>query len=185
MALKKAIVKKSGQKRNVEPEVTETEHVNGSTVILKDVEIKFWAYRKTSNNPQYEPKYSVTVKLTDKHVKLLEAAKEAAIQWYCSEKEPDLEPDDVEWSDSIYEKDGEVTYTFRSAEDFREHTDLEGEKCDPELKIGKGSIANLGVRASAAKIFKSYNVTFYLNAANITSLVEFKGGQIDLRAALR
>lgn len=184
-APKKAIVKKSGKKHNVEPEVTETEHVNGSTVILKDVEIKFWAYRKTSNNPQYEPKYSVTVKLTDKHIKLLEAAKEAAIQWYCSEKEPDLEPDDVEWSDSIYEKDGEVTYTFRSAEDFREHTDLEGEKCDPELKIGKGSIANLGVRASAAKIFKSYNVTFYLNAANITSLVEFKGGQIDLRAALR
>lgn len=163
-----------------------TEHVNGSTVILKDVEILFWAYKKISNNPQYEEKFAVTVKLSDKHVRLLESAKEAAIQYYCTEKEPDLDPEDVEFTDSIYEnKKGEVTYTFRSKDDFREKTDLNGEKCDPELKIGRGSIANLGVRASAAKIFKSYNVTFYLNATNITHLEEFVGGQTDLRAALR
>lgn len=161
-------------------------HVNGSTVILKDVEILFWAYKKISNNPQYEEKFAVTVKLTDKHVKLLEAAKEAAIQYYCTEKEPDLDPDDVEFTDSIYEnKNGDVTYTFRSKDDFRENTDLNGEQCDPDLKIGRGSIANLAVRASASKIFKSYNVAFYLNAANIKHLEEFVGGQTDLRAALR
>ena len=160
--------------------------VNGSVAILKNVEVQFWSYRKISNNPMYEEKFAVTVKLSDKHVKQLEAAKEAAIQWFCSEKEPDLDPDSVEFTDSIYEtKNGEMTYTFRSAKDFREITDLNGEQCDPELKIGKGSIANLAVRASASKIFKSYNVTFYLNAANITSLEEFVGGQTDLRAALR
>lgn len=162
------------------------EHVNGSTVILKNVEIQFWAYKKISNNPQYEEKFAVTVKLSDKHIKLLEAAKEAAIQHYCSEKEPNLDPDSVEFTDSIYEnKNGDVTYTFRDKYDFRENTDLDGEQCDPNLKIGKGSIANLAVRASASKIFKSYNVTFYLNAANITHLEEFSGGQTDLRAALR
>lgn len=165
---------------------TDESHVNGSTVILKNVEILFWAYKKVSNNPQYEEKFAVTVKLSDKHVKLLEAAKEAAIQYYCSEKEPDLDPEDVEFTDSIYEnKNGDVTYTFRSKDDFRENTDLNGEQCDPDLKIGKGSIANLAVRASASKIFKSYNVTFYLNAANIKHLEEFVGGQTDLRAALR
>ncbi len=162
------------------------EKVNGSTVILKDVEIQFWAYKKISNNPQYEEKFAVTVKLSDKHLKLLESAKEAAIQYYCSEKEPDLDPDEVEFTDSIYEnKNGDVTYTFRSKDDFRENTDLNGEQCDPDLRIGRGSIANIAVRASASKIFKSYNVTFYLNAANITHLEEFVGGQTDLRAALR
>ena len=160
--------------------------VNGSVAILKNVEVQFWSYRKVSNNPMYEEKFAVTVKLSDKHVKQLEAAKEAAIQWFCSEKEPNLDPDSVEFTDSIYEtKNGEMTYTFRDTKDFREITDLNGEQCDPELKIGKGSIANLAVRASASKIFKSYNVTFYLNAANITSLEEFVGGQTDLRAALR
>ena len=162
------------------------EKVNGSTVILKDVEIQFWAYKKISNNPQYEEKFAVTVKLSDKHLKLLESAKEAAIQYYCSEKEPDLDPDEVEFTDSIYEnKNGDVTYTFRSKDDFRENTDLNGEQCDPDLRIGRGSVANIAVRASASKIFKSYNVTFYLNAANITHLEEFVGGQTDLRAALR
>ena len=160
--------------------------VNGSVAILKNVEVLFWSYRKVSNNPMYEEKFAVTVKLSDKHVKQLEAAKEAAIQWFCSEKEPNLDPDSVEFTDSIYEtKNGEMTYTFRDTKDFRKITDLNGEQCDPELKIGKGSIANLAVRASASKIFKSYNVTFYLNAANITSLEEFVGGQTDLRAALR
>lgn len=162
------------------------EKVNGSTVILKDVEIQFWAYKKVSNNPQYEEKFAVTVKLSDKHVRLLEAAKEAAIQYYCTEKEPDLDPDSVEFTDSIYEnKNGDVTYTFRSKDDFREKTDLNGEQCDPDLRIGRGSIANLAVRACASKIFKSYTVTFYLNAANIKHLEEFSGGQTDLRAALR
>ena len=162
------------------------EKVNGSTVILKDVEIQFWAYKKISNNPQYEEKFAVTVKLSDKHLKLLESAKEAAIQYYCSEKEPDLDPDEVEFTDSIYEnKNGDVTYTFRSKDDFRENTDLNGEQCDPDLRVGRGSVANIAVRASASKIFKSYNVTFYLNAANITHLEEFVGGQTDLRAALR
>lgn len=184
MAFKKVAksVAKSAKTAETEP----MEKVNGSTAILKDVEVQFWAYKKISTNPQYEPKFAVTVKLSDKHIKQLEVAKESAIQHYCSEKEPDLDPDSVEFSDSICEnKDGAVTYTFRSAKDFRENTDLDGEQCDPDLKIGKGSIANLAVRASAAKIFKSYNVTFYLNAANITHLEEFTGGQIDLRAALR
>lgn len=190
MAIKKVVKKVSANtakttvaKSNA-PE--QGEKVNGSTVILKDVEIQFWAYKKISNNPQYEEKFAVTVKLSDKHIRLLEAAKEAAIQYYCTEKEPDLDPDDVEFTDSIYEnKNGDVTYTFRSKDDFRENTDLNGEQCEPDLRIGRGSIANLAVRASASKIFKSYNVTFYLNAANITHLEEFVGGQTDLRAALR
>lgn len=190
MAIKKVVKKVSANtakttvaKSNA-PE--QGEKVNGSTVILKDVEIQFWAYKKISNNPQYEEKFAVTVKLSDKHIRLLESAKEAAIQYYCSEKEPDLDPDDVEFTDSIYEnKNGDVTYTFRSKDDFRENTDLNGEQCEPDLRIGRGSIANLAVRASASKIFKSYNVTFYLNAANITHLEEFVGGQTDLRAALR
>lgn len=188
MAIKKvakSVSTKTASAKATSPKTDES-HVNGSTVILKDVEILFWAYKKVSNNPQYEEKFAVTVKLSDKHVKLLESAKEAAIQYYCTEKEPDLDPEDVEFTDSIYEnKNGDVTYTFRSKDDFRENTDLNGEQCDPELKIGKGSIANLAVRASAAKIFKSYNVTFYLNAANIKHLEEFVGGQTDLRAALR
>ncbi len=191
MAIKKVVKKvsvdsaKSNKSKNVESP-KEMERVNGSTVILKNVEILFWAYKKISNNPQYEAKFAVTVKLSDKHLQLLEAAKEAAIQYYCEEEEPDLDPDEVEFSDSIYSnKNGDVTYTFRSKDDFRAVTDLEGEQCDEDLKIGKGSIANLGVRAYASKIFKSYNVTFYLNGANITHLEEFKGGQIDLRAALR
>lgn len=182
---KKVSVSANTAKTTVAADKTE-ERVNGSTVILKNVEIQFWAYKKISNNPQYEEKFAVTVKLSDKHVKLLEAAKEAAIQYYCTEKEPDLDPEDVEFTDSIYEnKNGDVTYTFRSKDDFRENTDLNGEQCDPDLKIGRGSIANIAVRASASKIFKSYNVTFYLNAANITHLEEFVGGQTDLRAALR
>lgn len=188
MAIKKG-AKKGSVSTNTSAksvEAKDTERVNGSTVILKNVEIQFWAYKKISNNPQYEEKFAVTVKLTDKHIKLLEAAKEAAIQYYCTEKEPDLDPEDVEFTDSIYEnKNGDVTYTFRSKDDFRENTDLNGEQCDPDLKIGRGSIANIAVRASASKIFKSYNVTFYLNAANITHLEEFVGGQTDLRAALR
>jgi len=188
MAIKKIkkVSANSEQKVSKVQKSNDTEKVNGSTVILKNVEILFWAYKKISNNPQYEEKFAVTVKLSDKHVKQLEAAKEAAIQYYCTEKEPDLDPDDVEFTDSIYEnKNGDVTYTFRSKDDFRENTDLNGEQCEPDLRIGKGSIANLAVRASASKIFKSYTVTFYLNAANITSLEEFSGGQIDLRAALR
>ena len=187
MAIKKVVKKVSASaNKTVAKPAEQGEKVNGSTVILKDVEILFWAYKKVSNNPQYEEKFAVTVKLSDKHIRLLESAKEAAIQYYCTEKEPDLDPDDVEFTDSIYEnKNGDVTYTFRSKDDFRENTDLNGEQCDPELKIGKGSIANIAVRASASKIFKSYNVTFYLNAANITHLEEFVGGQTDLRAALR
>lgn len=184
MAFKKVAktVAKSAKSVETEP----MEKVNGSTAILKDVEVQFWAYKKVSTNPQYEPKFAVTVKLTDKHIKQLEAAKESAIQYYCEVKEPDLDPESVEFSDSIYEnKDGSVTYTFRSADDFRDCTELNGVQCDPNLRIGKGSIVNLAVRASAAKIFKSYNVTFYLNNANITSLEEFTGGQFDLRAALR
>ena len=179
--------KKSVSKTSpVETKKSESEeHVNGSYVILKNVEIQFWAYKKISKNPQYEKKFAVTVKLSDKHIKLLEVAKEAAIQYYCSEKEQDLDPDSVEFTDSIYEdKNGDVTYTFRDKNDFRENTYLDGEKCDPDLKIGKGSIANLAVRGSASKIFKSYNVTFYLNGANITHLEEFRGGQFDLRKAL-
>lgn len=188
MAIKKAAKGLKKETKGLKVEMVEDgkAHVNGSVVILKGVEILFWAYKKISNNPQYEEKFSVTVKLSDKHVKLLEAAKEAAIQYYCSEKEPDLDPDDIEFSDSIYEnKNGDTTYTFRSKDDFRENTDLNGEQCDPELRIGKGSIANIAVRACASKIFKSYTVTFYMNAANITSLEEFVGGQTDLRAALR
>ena len=190
MAIKKVVKKVSANTSKMTATKSDIqkqeEKVNGSTVILKDVEIQFWAYKKVSNNPQYEEKFAVTVKLSDKHIRLLESAKEAAIQYYCTEKEPDLDPDDVEFTDSIYEnKNGDVTYTFRSKDDFRENTDLNGEQCDPDLKIGRGSIANLAVRASASKIFKSYNVTFYLNAANITHLEEFVGGQTDLRAALR
>lgn len=191
MGFKKVVKKVSKDSGSFKSEKSKVQNdsetkVNGSVAILKNVEVQFWSYRKISNNPMYEEKFAVTVKLSDKHVKQLEAAKEAAIQWFCSEKEPDLDPDSVEFTDSIYEtKNGEMTYTFRSAKDFREITDLNGEQCDPELKIGKGSIVNLAVRASAAKIFKSYNVMFYLNAANITSLEEFVGGQTDLRAALR
>lgn len=191
MGFKKVVKKVSKNSDSFKDKKSEVQNdgetkVNGSVAILKNVEVQFWSYRKISNNPMYEEKFAVTVKLSDKHVKQLEAAKEAAIQWFCSEKEPDLDPDSVEFTDSIYEtKNGETTYTFRSAKDFREITDLNGEQCDPELKIGRGSIANLAVRASASKIFKSYNVTFYLNAANITSLEEFVGGQTDLRAALR
>lgn len=193
MAIKKVVKKVSANTTNTTKATVakskapeQGEKVNGSTVILKDVEIQFWAYKKISNNPQYEEKFAVTVKLSDKHIRLLESAKEAAIQYYCSEKEPDLDPDDVEFTDSIFEnKNGDVTYTFRSKDDFRENTDLNGEQCEPDLRIGRGSIANLAVRASASKIFKSYNVTFYLNAANITHLEEFVGGQTDLRAALR
>lgn len=191
MGFKKVVKKVSKDSDSFKSEKSKVQNdsetkVNGSTVILKNVEVQFWSYRKISNNPMYEEKFAVTVKLSDKHVKQLEAAKEAAIQWFCSKKEPDLDPDSVEFTDSIYEtKNGEMTYTFRSTKDFREITDLNGEQCDPELKIGRGSIVNLAVRASASKIFKSYNVTFYLNAANITSLEEFVGGQTDLRAALR
>ena len=191
MGFKKVVKKVSKDSDSFKSEKSKVQNdnetkVNGSVVILKNVEVQFWSYRKISNNPMYEEKFAVTVKLSDKHVKQLEAAKEAAIQWFCSKKEPDLDPDSVEFTDSIYEtKNGEMTYTFRSTKDFREITDLNGKRCDPELKIGRGSIVNLGVRASASKIFKSYNVTFYLNAANITSLEEFVGGQTDLRAALR
>ena len=191
MAFKKVAKKVSKNSNSFKSEKSKVQDngetkVNGSTAILKNVEVQFWSYRKISKNPMYEKKFAVTVKLSDKHVKQLEAAKEAAIQWFCSEQEPNLDPDSVEFTDSIYEtKNGEMTYTFRSDKDFREITDLNGKQCDPELKIGRGSIANLGVRASVSKIFKSYNVTFYLNAANITSLEEFVGGQTDLRAALR
>lgn len=195
MAFKKSIKSSASENKTVKTvkatkEAVEesSERVNGSQVILKNVEILFWSYKKMSKNPQYEPKFAVTVKLSDKHVQLMEAAKEAAIQWYCSDagKEPDLDPDSVEFVDSLYEdKDGNMTYTFRSLDDFRENTELNGEQCDPELRIGRGSIANLAVRASCAKIFKTHNVTFYLNAANIKHLEEFKGGQTDLRAALR
>lgn len=186
MAIKKVAKKVSANTVAKSNAPEQGEKVNGSTVILKDVEIQFWAYKKISNNPQYEEKFAVTVKLSDKHLKLLESAKEAAIQYYCSEKEPDLDPDEVEFTDSIYEnRNGDVTYTFRSKDDFREKTDLNGKQCDPDLRIGRGSVANLAVRASASKIFKSYNVTFYLNATNITHLEEFVGGQTDLRAALR
>ena len=191
MGFKKVVKKVSKDSDSFKSEKSKVQNdnetkVNGSVVILKNVEVQFWSYRKISNNPMYEEKFAITVKLSDKHVKQLEAAKEAAIQWFCSKKEPDLDPDSVEFTDSIYEtKNGEMTYTFRSTKDFREITDLNGKRCDPELKIGRGSIVNLGVRASASKIFKSYNVTFYLNAANITSLEEFVGGQTDLRAALR
>lgn len=159
--------------------------VNGSSAILKDVEIMFWSYKKISTNPQYKEKFAVTIKLSKKHVKQMEAAKEAAIMYFC--KNEDIDPESVDFSDSIFynQKTDEYTYTFRSDDDFRENTDLNGEQCDPELKIGKGSIANLAIRASACKIFKSYSVIFYLNAANVTRLEEIKGGQIDLRAALR
>jgi hypothetical protein len=117
----------------------------------------------------------------------MEAAKEAAIMWYCNENGiNEVEANIPEFSDSIYTgRDGEVTYTFRSSKDFRELTEVDGEPCDPELKIGKGSIANIAIRAAATKIYKSYTVIFYLNGVNIKTLEEFKGSQFNLHEALR
>lgn len=181
----KKVAKKVSEARIANTEKIDDLKVNGSNVILKGVEIKFWSYRKVSSNSQYEPKFCITVKLSDKHVKLMEAAKEAAIMWYCNENGID-QADIPEFSDSIYTgKDGEVTYTFRSSKDFRELTEVDGEPCDPELKIGKGSIANIAIRASATKIYKSYTVIFYLNGVNIKTLEEFKGSQFNLHDALR
>lgn len=157
------------------------------TAILRDVEVQFWSFKKICTNEKYEPKFNVTVVLSKRHLESLARIKEAAIERYCSEVEPDLNKNKVEFTDSIYENEetGIVTYTFRSATDFREITDLHGEKCEPDLMIGKGSKVNIAVRAHAIKIFKSYTVTFYLNGANITDLVEYSGGRFDLRNALK
>lgn len=183
MAFKKSV-------KSVKPansiEQNEDLHVNGSICILKNVEILFWAYSPVSSNPQYEPKYVVTIKLCGNHLEQMAAAKEAAVQYFIANKEPGLDPDKTDFADSIYQnKDNWDCYSFRSKDSYIPITEINGEPASDDVRIGKGSIANLAVRASVSKIFKSYNVSFYLNGVNITQLEEYKGKTLDLRAALR